>query len=190
MSSKPNKAYYNHVLWGLAHKDSYCSSQERQLTDNVRVCIFSTGILLIYKKSFDECGFVMSMELLRKFQNLLPRPALITIYKAFIRNHSDYGGITKSWNPFRIIPSYVTRNADDIPLFNSIRYNFYKNSFFPSTIIESNNLDSNLQNSENFIILKNNILKLIRPKPNTFFNCSKLKEIRLIICYFLLHKPF
>ena len=31
--------------------------------------------------------------LLRKLQNLLPRTALITIYKAFIRPHPDYGNI-------------------------------------------------------------------------------------------------
>ena len=31
--------------------------------------------------------------LLRKLQNLLPRAALITIYKAFIRPHLDYGDI-------------------------------------------------------------------------------------------------
>ena len=39
--------------------------------------------------------------------------------------------------------SHVTRNADDIPLFN-IKHNFNKNSFFASTIIEWNKLDSNL----------------------------------------------
>ena len=31
--------------------------------------------------------------LLRKLQNTLPRQALVTIYKAFIRPHLDYGGI-------------------------------------------------------------------------------------------------
>ena len=31
--------------------------------------------------------------LLRKLQNLLPRAALITIYKAFIRPHLDYGDV-------------------------------------------------------------------------------------------------
>ena len=30
---------------------------------------------------------------LRKLQNFLPRAALITIYKAFIRPHLDYGDI-------------------------------------------------------------------------------------------------
>ena len=31
--------------------------------------------------------------LLRKLQNLLPREALITIYKAFVRPHLDYGDV-------------------------------------------------------------------------------------------------
>ena len=75
--------------------------------------------------------------------------------------------------------SYVTRNADNIPLF-TIKHNFHKNYFFPSKFIEWKNLDSNLRNSENFGIFKNNILKFIRPKPNNFFNCCNLKGIRLI----------
>ena len=94
--------------------------------------------------------------------------------------------IFKSKSPqylFKLIPektsSYVTRNAEHIPLFN-IKHNFYKNSFFPSSIIEWNNLDPKLRNSENFSIFKNNILKFIRPKPNSFFNCCNLKGIRLI----------
>ena len=35
--------------------------------------------------------------LLRKLQNLLPRTALITIYKAFVRPHLDYGDILYAW---------------------------------------------------------------------------------------------
>ena len=31
--------------------------------------------------------------LLRKLQAVLPRPSLVTIYKAFIRPHLDYGDI-------------------------------------------------------------------------------------------------
>ena len=31
--------------------------------------------------------------LLRKLHNILPRPALLTIYKSFIRPHLDYGDI-------------------------------------------------------------------------------------------------
>ena len=31
--------------------------------------------------------------LLRKLQNILPKPALLTIYKCFVRPHLDYGDI-------------------------------------------------------------------------------------------------
>ena len=49
--------------------------------------------------------------LLQKFSNLLPRQAIVTIYKAFIRPHLDYGMTkllitlsTQKWNPFNIMP--------------------------------------------------------------------------------------
>ena len=48
-----------------------------------------------------------------------------------------------------------------------IKHEFFKNSFFPSTINEWNNLDPNIRNSDNINIFKNNILKFIRPKPNS-----------------------
>ena len=83
--------------------------------------------------------------------------------------------IFKSKSPqylFKLIPektsSYVTRNAENIPLFN-IKHNVYKNSSFPLSIIECNNLDPKHRNSENFGNFKNNILKFITPKPNSFF---------------------
>ena len=34
-----------------------------------------------------------TIELLWKLQNILPRPALMTIYKAFVRPHLDYGDV-------------------------------------------------------------------------------------------------
>ena len=34
-----------------------------------------------------------TIEFLRKLQNILPRSALLTIYKSFIRPHLDYGDI-------------------------------------------------------------------------------------------------
>ena len=69
--------------------------------------------------------------------------------------------------------SCVIRNADNVPLFN-INHNFYKNSFFTSLIIESNNVDPNLHS---FGIFKNNILKFVRPKPNSFFTPAILGEL-------------
>ena len=48
---------------------------------------------------FDEHAKMVSLKinktlgLLRKLHNLLPRSTLITIYKAFVRPHLDYGDI-------------------------------------------------------------------------------------------------
>ena len=44
---------------------------------------------------------------------------------------------------------HVTRNVDNIPCFK-IRHNFFKNSFFPSTIIEWKNLDSTTSELKKF----------------------------------------
>ena len=57
-----------------------------------------------------------------------------------------------------------------------IKHNFYKNYFFPSSIIEWNNLDPNLLNSENFGIFKNNLLEFIRFKP-VFLTATMLRGL-------------
>ena len=179
------------------------------------------GIILDTRLSFEKhletvlCKINKTIGLIRKLQNLLPRSALITLYKAFVRPHFDYGDILydqarnesfhlklesiqynaclaitgairgssreklyqelgfeslqqRRWyrklccfykifrneSPrylFNIIPTrnpfYITRNHTNIPLFKT-NHNFFKNSFFPSTIIEWNNLDPKLRNSE------------------------------------------
>ena len=188
-----------------------------------------------------------TLGLLRKLHNLLPRSALITIYKAFVRPYLDYvkilydqaynmsfhhklesiqynaclaitGAIRgtskeklyqelgleslqlrrwfrklgtfykiyKNKSPqylFKLIPekthAYAIRNVDNIPCFK-MRHNFYKNSFFPSTIIEWNNLDPTLRNSKRFVDFKNSILEFIRASPSNVFNCNNHKGIKLI----------
>ena len=75
--------------------------------------------------------------------------------------------------------AYATRNVENIACFK-IRHNFFKSSFFSSTIIEWNNLDPTLRNSKSFIDFKNSILKFIRPSPTNIFSCNNHKGIRLI----------
>ena len=165
-----------------------------------------------------------TVALLHKFQNILPRSALLTIYKCFIRTHLDHGDIIydqafnnsfhqlieslqynaalaitsairgtsrektyqelgleslqqrrryrklclffkvyKNQCPkylFDIIPQshcqYRTRNAHNIPHIN-MKHQFFKNSYFSSTIIEWNKLDSNIRNSETLNIFKSTV---------------------------------
>ena len=185
--------------------------------------------------------------LLRKLQNTLPRPSLLTIYKSFIRPHLDYGNvmydqaynvsfqqkvesiqynaavaitgairgtskeklfeelgleslqhsrwyrklccfykILKDQSPkylFNIIPKlnrpYSTRNANNIPHFK-VKHSFFKNTFFPSVIIEWNKLDPEIQNVPSLNIFKKNILKFIRPTANNMFGCHNLKSIKYL----------
>ena len=67
----------------------------------------------------------------------------------------------------------------NIPLIKT-KHNFFKNSFFPSAIIEWNNLDLNLKNSKSISVFKEKILNFIRPSTNSFFDCHNLKGIKLI----------
>ena len=185
--------------------------------------------------------------LLRKLSNLLPRQALVTNYKAFVRPYLDYGDVLydqafnnsfhakiesiqyndclaitgairgtsreiiyqelgleslqlrhwykklclfykvfKNDHPkylFNVIPvrstPYATRTVGNIPLIKK-KHNFFKNSFFPSAIIEWNNLDPNLRNCKSISVFKEKILNFIRLSPNSFFDCHNPKGIKLI----------
>ena len=189
-----------------------------QTTTQKHLCII-LDTRLSFEKHLETvlCKINKTIGLIRKLQNLLPRTALITLYKAFVRPHLDYGDIIydqahnayfyqkleslqynaclaitgaicgssreklyqelgfetlqqrhwyrklfsfykvfKNESPrylFNIIPisnpAYSTRNNVNIPLFKN-NHNFFKNSFFPSTITKWNNLDLNVRNSKYF----------------------------------------
>ena len=57
------------------------------------------GMLLDFRFDFQEHWKSLlqkvnkTVALLCKFQNILPRSALLTIYKCFVRSHLDYGDI-------------------------------------------------------------------------------------------------
>ena len=84
---------------------------------------------------------------------------------------------------FNLIPVrctlYPTQKAPNISLFNT-NHNFLKNLFFPSTIIEWNKLDPGLRKAESLSVFKINILKFIRPSPNSVYNCHNPKGLKLI----------
>ena len=79
-------------------------------------------------------------------------------------------------NRWLLTSSYATRNADCIPQIK-IKHNFFKNTFFPSPIIEWKKLDPAIQNAESLDIFKSNILKIFRPTPKSFFSCYNHKGI-------------
>ena len=68
--------------------------------------------------------------------------------KNFIKNQ-DFNSFSN--DGFELIATarqvHMTRNKNNLPLLH-VKHNFYKNSFFPSAIIEWNHVDSNIRNSE------------------------------------------
>ena len=97
--------------------------------------------------------------------------------------------ITKNQSPkylFDKIPTtrtaYRTRkNFDNIPRFNNVKHTFFKNSYFPPTVIEWNNIDQSIRsiNSARCALFKRRILQFIRPIPNKTFNSHKPIGIKL-----------
>ena len=84
---------------------------------------------------------------------------------------------------FEVIPTakraYITRNNDMLPHF-IVKHNYFKNFFFPSTVIKSNKLELDIRNSISLISLKSKVLKLIRPSKNSIFLCNDPKELQLL----------
>ena len=185
------------------------------------------GVIFDVKLTFEEHlknvfnRINKAIGLLQKLSNLLPRQGLITIYKAFVRPHLDYGYVLydqafnnsfhartesiqynacltitgairgtskekiyqelgleslqlcpwyrrlrlfykvfKNEHPkylFNLITErrtpYATRAADNILLIKT-KHTFFKSSFFPSVIIEWNNLDIILRNSKSISVFK------------------------------------
>ena len=83
---------------------------------------------------------------------------------------------------FNLVPARNThslRTSDNIPRFNT-KHSFFKNYFFPSTIIEWNKLDLTLRKCDSFNVFKKEILKFIRPSFNSFYNCHNPIGIKYI----------
>ena len=75
--------------------------------------------------------------------------------------------------------SYRTRQCNKIPAINA-KHAFFKNTFFPSTIIEWNKLDWKIKNSESIETFKKRTLSFVRRSPNNTYNCHNPKEIKLL----------
>ena len=84
---------------------------------------------------------------------------------------------------FDLIPNLnrvrETRHSNNIPAIHT-RHNYFKNSFFPSTISEWNNLDCKIRNSRSLSIFKKNLLNFIRPCANSIFNIHNPYGIKLL----------
>ena len=74
---------------------------------------------------------------------------------------------------------FFARNSENITKLRT-KHDFVKNSFFPLTIKEWNTLDLKIRKSKSISIFRSNILKFIRPKPNSVYYCHNPKGIRVL----------
>ena len=128
---------YGDIVYDQAHKASFHQKLESL---QYNACLAITGAIRgsSREKLYQELGFE-SLQQRRWYRKLC------SFYKVFKNEIPGYlFNIVPIRNPF-----YSTRNHVNISLFKT-NNNFFKNSFFPSTIIEWNNLDSNLRNSDTY----------------------------------------
>ena len=74
----------------------------------------------------------------------------------------------------------ITRNLNNLLIFR-VNHEYFKNTFFPSAVLEWNKLDSFIRNSETFMLFKKKrILEFIRPKANSIFNIHNPTGIKYL----------
>ena len=72
---------------------------------------------------------------------------------------------------------FITRKAANVPRIIS-KHNFFKTSYFPSTISEWNKLDQDIRNAESHALFRKHLLSFIRPEANNIFNVHNAKGIK------------
>ena len=154
---------YGDVIYDEAHNETF---QQKLESIQCNTCLVLSGAIrgssreIFYQKL--DLEFLQHRHWYKK---------LFLFYKIFKEKKPVY--------LFNLIPTkksnYNTRNTDKITLFRT-KHNFFKNSFFP--FIEWNKLDPNVRSANNLNVFKNDLLKFIRPSPNSVFNCHNCKAIK------------
>ena len=90
---------------------------------------------------------------------------------------------------------YSTRSSQIDNISNiKTRSNFFRNSFFPSTITEWNKLDRDIRNGDSLNVFKLSLLKFVRPVANSVFEINNpyglklLTRLRLGLSHLCYHK--
>ena len=140
---------YGDILFDQTFNSSF---HEKLESIQYNACLALTGAIRgsSKEKIYQELGFE-SLRVRRWYRKLC------LFYKVLNNEHPQY-----LFNLIPVRPTlYPTRNALNIPLLNA-NHNFFKNSFFPSTIIEWNKLDPGLRKADSLSLFKTNILKFIQ----------------------------
>ena len=158
---------YGDVIFDQAFNDSFHSNME---SIQYKACLAITGAIQgsSKEKLYNELGLesLQSRRWMRK---------LCLFYKIFRNQTPTY--LTD------LVPtsnrSYSLRNSQNVPLMR-VNHQFFKNSFFPSIIMEWNNLDLEIRNSDNLQHFRKKILKFIKPSAETIFGIHNPLGIKLL----------
>ena len=82
----------------------------------------------------------------------------------------------------KVLSTRTTRNNSKIPLFN-VTHEYFRNSFFLSTVIEWKRLDNNIRNSESVSTFKNKSLGLTDQVLMVRLMCIILMELNYLQDY-------
>ena len=98
---------------------------------------------------------------------------------------------------YNLIPNrvkfYSTRSSQIDNISNiKTRSNFFRNSFFPSTITEWNKLDHDICNNDSLNVFKLSVLKFVRPVVNSLFVINNPYGLKLLtrLCLGLSHSCY
>ena len=156
---------YGAIIYDQAYNETF---HQKLVSIRYNACLALSGAIRgsSREKPYHELG-LESLKRRRWYRKIC------LFYKIFKENKPVY--------LFNLIPTkssnYNTRNTDNITLFHT-KHNFFKNSFFPSTVIEWNRLDPNLRSVTSLSVFKKNLLKFIRLSPNSVFNFHNCKGIK------------
>ena len=130
---------YGDIIYGKAYNSSFHQNLE-QIQHNSALTITGAIRVTSKEKLYEELG-------LESFEKRRWYRKLCFFYNIFNKKSRTY--------PLNIIPvssrSYFTRYVENVPSFK-VRHIFFKNSIFPSTVIEWNKIDKNIRKSESFNI--------------------------------------
>ena len=146
--------------------------EEKTNLNHINAAIAITGTIIgtSSEKLFQELG-LETLKSRRWFRKLY------LIYKILHSKSPSYllNLIPENNNP------YASRGAlnNQIPFFD-VKTSFFKNSFSPAVITEWNILDISVRYSSSCHILKNLILKFIRPEPNRISSTQNFEDLKLL----------
>ena len=159
---------YGDIVYDRAFNESFHENFE-STQNNAAIAI--TGA--IRGTSSDTLFQELGLESLKSRRRLRK---LCLFYKVFHKKSPSY--LFQLIRPNNNV--YATRNSQSNKILSfKTRHNFFKDYFFPA-VISDWNLDVNVWDSSSINVFKKELMKFIRPQPNSTYNINDTKRFKLL----------